>query len=256
MLGDSKADLDKIRAKIEMLGAKVVTIDDKKSQILCSGEKALLDALQRQMTAEGLFALEFKDAAKKDAMLLVCIKGPKRRVGIRFSATGDIAKGTTKGKALLFALAFFIGGIYLGRSLVRDIILMHESQSWVPATAIIDNEDVSAVYGRYGTYYYPHVIYHFSASGINDAIGNHFSIPSSRFSTRESAQRELAKYPEGSTVQIYYNPNNLSHNSLIRPHMDYFYIFGYGWAPSLLLCLSIFFAIQYLQLRKRDEIIP
>ena len=92
---------------------------------------------------------------------------------------------------------------------MKDWRRFRESENWVPATAQIITGYIIARRGSKSTSYVLDITYTYKVLGQNYE-SNQFSFGSegTGYDTRKKAEGTLAKYPTGSQVTIYHNPNN------------------------------------------------
>ena len=110
----------------------------------------------------------------------------------------------------LFYVLVFGGVIYVG---IQQALEMGDSREWpttegvITASHITSNHKTSTEKGWHGNRYQyeVQVQYAYEVDGISYS-GNRLRIGPKNHSSEKNAQRELAEYPVGQRVRVYYNP--------------------------------------------------
>lgn len=120
----------------------------------------------------------------------------------------------------LFYVLVFGGVIYVG---IQQALEMGDSREWpttggvITAAYITGSHKTSTEKGWHGNRYQyaVRVQYAYEVDGVSYS-GNRLRIRPNKYSSEKSAQRELAEYPLGQRVPVYYNPSE-PERSLLKP---------------------------------------
>jgi hypothetical protein len=112
-------------------------------------------------------------------------------------------------KNLFYVLVFGVV-MYVG---IQQALEMGDSREWpttegvITESRIVSSHETSTEKGWHGSRYEyeVRVQYSYSVDGVSYS-GNRLRIRSTKYSLEGNAQRELAEYPVGQRVRVYYNP--------------------------------------------------
>ncbi|MBD9423833.1 DUF3592 domain-containing protein [Pseudomonas sp. PDM15] len=112
-------------------------------------------------------------------------------------------------KNLFYVLVFGVV-MYAG---IQQALEMGDSREWPTAEGVITESRITSSYktssekGWHGSRYEyeVRVQYAYSVDGVSYS-GKHLRIRPNQYSSEEHAQQELAEYPVGQRVRVYYNP--------------------------------------------------
>ena len=108
-----------------------------------------------------------------------------------------------------FGVVFILVSLLAATTAIKDWRRFRESDNWVPATAQIVSGNVSAQRGSKYTTYEVNIRYTYAVLGQNYESGQlSFGSEGTGHDTRKRAEKVIARYPAGSQVTIYYDPNN------------------------------------------------
>ena len=120
----------------------------------------------------------------------------------------------------LFYVLMFGGVMYVG---IQQALEMGDSREWPTtegvntASHITSSHKTSTEKGWHGDrYHYEVRVQHaYEVDGVS-YNGNRLRIQPNKYSSEKNAQRELAEYPLGQRVRVYYNPKE-PERSLLKP---------------------------------------
>lgn len=114
----------------------------------------------------------------------------------------------------LVIVPFVIVALVMGGIAVRGQMRARASRNWPMAVGKVLFATVDARRSRsgsgYSTNYYPNVIYEYVVNGQRFQNNQMYSGVQYGLGSYKRVEQKVAKYPPGSTVQVYYNPENPS----------------------------------------------
>ena len=119
----------------------------------------------------------------------------------------------------LIPFLFVVVGLVQIRAYLRNLVQVHESESW-PASqgtvmsSWVHGETIDADGLTFGKYY-PEVRYLYRVFG-SEYQGNKIMFGSQPAIQQSKAEATISNYPEGSSVMVYYDPNQPSNAVLER----------------------------------------
>ena len=120
----------------------------------------------------------------------------------------------------LFYVLVFGGVMYVG---IQQALEMGDSRKWPTTEGVITESHITSSHktstekGWHGSRYEyeVRVQYAYEVDGVS-YNGNRLRIRPNKYSSEKNAQRELAEYPLGQRVRVYYNPKE-PERSLLKP---------------------------------------
>lgn len=109
----------------------------------------------------------------------------------------------------IFGSIFFLAAMMAASRAMKDWRKYRASQHWLSTNGQILNTYISTQgSANKGTSHQVHVSYSYQVMG-QGYQGNQFSFGTegNSFDTRSSAEKEIARFPEGSPVTVYYDPD-------------------------------------------------
>ncbi|MBP6178454.1 MAG: DUF3592 domain-containing protein [Anaerolineales bacterium] len=120
----------------------------------------------------------------------------------------------------IFGLIFFLAALMAASRAVKDWQKYRASQHWLNANGQILNTYISTQgSANKGKSHQVHISYSYEVMG-QGYQGNQLSFGSegNSYDTRSSAEKEIARFPEGSPVTVYYDPDRPAEAVLERKY--------------------------------------
>lgn len=146
--------------------------------------------------------------------------------------------------AYLIPVVFALIGLFLVVNYFRHRSKHQASESWTTVEGKISKSWIREDYstdsdGDHTTHYYPEVEYVYSFMG-QDYHGSNIVFGPKQGGGRSGAEKVTAKYPAGSPVTVYYDPNNPGDSVLERKLSKTSLVFG-------IVCLAVAVLSLFLQ---------
>lgn len=146
--------------------------------------------------------------------------------------------------SLIFGLVFIIGGWLFYKHVSQTIIdEANASESWPIAQGVVNFSNIETSISDGDEMYCIDLLYVYTVQGENYK-GNRISTVSVSTSSLSEVEKEIAKYPVGEFVSVYYNPD-APNISMLEPGAGIFtYVITYG--PLLFCLVGILILLQAL----------
>ncbi|MDQ1769835.1 DUF3592 domain-containing protein [Labilibaculum sp. A4] len=143
-------------------------------------------------------------------------------------------KQSSSAAALVFAVAFIIGGWFFYKNISQTIVEeANASKSWPAVEGTVTLADISTSISDGTKMYASNIVYKYIVEG-KEYSGTRISTVDGSSSSASSAKKDIQKYAAGSSVTVYYDPE-LPDASLLEPGPNFFtYLITYG---PLVFCL-------------------
>jgi hypothetical protein len=141
-------------------------------------------------------------------------------LGIQNRQEDNVKKNGFGCTTIVFLFALAMGGIWLYVT-INGMKLAEASSSWPSTTGIIadtwiDRETSSDADGDVQTNFKPHVRYNYEVNGGSFHSTRVDFGPQPSYSSSSRAEDYLSKYPVGSAVEVFYNPEDFGDAVLLR----------------------------------------
>ncbi|MUP36452.1 DUF3592 domain-containing protein [Labilibaculum euxinus] len=136
--------------------------------------------------------------------------------------------------ALVFAVAFIIGGWFFYKNISQTIVEeANASKLWPAVEGTVALADISTSISDGTKMYASNIVYKYIVEG-KEYSGTRISTVDGSSNSASSAKKDIQKYAAGSSVTVYYDPE-LPDASLLEPGPNFFtYLITYG---PLVFCL-------------------
>ena len=246
----SKQTVKNARKKLESMDLVILGWRDKykEEHIRCYGEKDDLEAAEKEMAQQGWIVKQNR-GGNYVVLDLFLHEQPVNEIDVSKPANETTRYYTVKERFRQYYIAiavFILVGLFVGCYAATNISLMNEGHDWIAGQATLDSAKIQKHGGGYRSIspitYFPIVNYHFSVNG-EQYTGNHFSIPESGFLNEKDAATALQTYISNTTISIFFNPRNPTHNSVMLPHPHQMWIIVYETFIALCFLAAIVYAI-------------
>lgn len=154
---------------------------------------------------------------------------------------------------LLVAVPFLLIALFLGYRVFASNRAVKASENWMTTTGRILATNVEARTshssdGGRSTAYYPNIVYEYQVHGQtfqNNQVTVGMQVGRGNYMT---VQQQINNYPVGSTVQVYYNPENPAQSALERTAPGNRYLIMAVIFIVVILAITTFFSATIMNM--------